>query len=290
MSIYRFVRVEEANHSIHRLCAAMGVARSAYHAWKAQTSHQQRVKDAGARVRVQAVFRAHRGLYGAPRVTAELRAQGERINRKRVARLMREQGLRAKQARTFRGCTTDSNHNDPVAPNRLKRNFRVYAPNRAIVGDVTYIPTRQGRVYLSILIDLYSRKVIGWAMDNSMRTELCLTALHRARPSRPGLKGAIHHTDRGLQYTSTVYQAALQQSGLVPGMSRKGNCWDNAVAESFFGTLKQELLPKRSWADLRTARKAVSHYIHHYYNPVRRHSTLSYLSPIEFEKTHSQAA
>ena len=201
-------------------------------------SHPQGVKDAGARVGVRAVFYTLRGLPGAPQVTTVLRVYLERINRKRMTRMIREQGLPARQARRYRGCTTDSNYNDPVALNRLKHNFRVCAPNRAIVGDVTYIPTRQGRVYLSILIDLYSRKVIGWAMDNSMRTELCLTALHRARPSRPGLKGAIHHTDRGLQYTSTVYLAALQRSGLVPSMSCKGNCWNNAVAESFFGTAR----------------------------------------------------
>lgn len=290
MSAYRFIRAEEANHSIHRLCAALGVARSAYHAWKAEKSHQSSEKDAGAKVRVRTVFREHRGLYGAPRVTAELRARGERINQKRVARLMREQGLRAKQARTFRGCTTDSKHDHPVAPNLLGRNFTVHARSQAVVGDITYLPTKQGWVYLAVLIDLFSRRVIGWAVDDTMRTELCLTALHRARMSRPDLHGAIHHTDRGVQYTSTAYQAALRQAGMVTSMSRKGNCWDNAVAESFFGTLKQELMPERPWADLQAARRAVSTYIHHYYNPVRRHSTLDYLSPVEFENNHQQAA
>lgn len=290
MSAYRFIFAEEAKHSIHRLCAAVGVARSAYHAWKAQKSHHQSDSDAGASIRVQTVFREHRGLYGAPRITAELRARGERINQKRVARLMREQGLRAKQARRFRGSTTDSNHNYPVAPNLLGRDFTADAPSQAIVGDITYLPTQRGWAYLAVLIDLYSRKVIGWAIDDTMRTELCLTALHRARLSRPRLSGAIHHSDRGVQYTSTAYQGALQQAGMITSMSRKGNCWDNAVAESFFGTLKQELMPERPWADLQTARKAVSAYIHHYYNPTRRHSTLDYLSPVAFENRHQQAA
>jgi putative transposase len=290
VSTYRFIHAEEANHSIHRLCSALEVARSAYQAWKAKKTHQQSKTDAGAGVRVKSVFREHRGLYGAPRITAELRAQGERINRKRVARLMREQGLRAKQGRSFRGCTTDSNHDHPVAPNLLKRDFRAEAPNRAIVGDITYLSTQRGWVYLAVLIDLYSRKVIGWAIDDTLRTDLCLAALHRAQVSRPDLRGAIHHTDRGVQYTSTAYQSALQQAGMVPSMSRKGNCWDNAVAESFFGTLKQELLPERPWADLQAAKNAVSSYIHHYYNPIRRHSTLDYLSPVEFENHHQQAA
>ena len=290
MTAYRFIRAEKANHSVRMMCQVLEVSRAAYQAWRAGNSHQPRPGNVALQVHIRALHRRHYGRYGAPRITAELRAQGQRVNRKRVARLMQEAGLEGRPRRRFRGSTTDSGHELPIAPNLLKRNFSAERPGMALVGDITYLATGEGWVYLAVLIDLFSRKVVGWAMDDSMHTALCLRALRRARAARGDLSGAIHHSDRGSQYASGAYQQALAELAMRPSMSRKGNCWDNAVAESFFGTLEQELVPTRPWRHLAEARKAVSTYIHSYYNAQRRHSTLGYLSPIEFENNHKLAA
>lgn len=282
MTAYRFIRSEEANHSIRLMCRVLKVVRSCFYTWRAGRTHSGR-EDVTARVHIRAIHRRHKGRYGAPRITAELRAQGLLVNHKRVARLMREEGLAGTPRRRFRGTTTDSAHQQPVAPNLLKREFTVEAPNIALVGDITYLPTELGWVYLAVLIDLYSRKVVGWALDTAIDTPLCLEALRRVVATRGPLRGAIHHTDRGCQYTSKAYTAAVEQAGMQQSMSRKGNCWDNAVAESFFGTLEQELVAEARWHDHHDARKAVSHYIHQYFNAERRHSTLGYLSPCDFE-------
>jgi transposase InsO family protein len=290
VTAYRFIQAEEANHSVRLMCRVLDVSRSAYNAWRSGCSHRPRPGNVALQVHIRAIHRRHRGRYGAPRVTAELRAQGLPVNRKRVARLMQEAGLEGRPRRRFRGATTDSAHELPVAPNLLQRDFSAERPGTALVGDITYLATQEGWVYLAVLIDLFSRKVVGWAMDDTMHTSLCLRALQRARAARGDLKGAIHHSDRGSQYASHVYQQALAEAGMRPSMSRKGNCWDNAVAESFFGTLEQELVPERPWRDLAETRSAVSAYIHGYYNAERRHSTLGYLSPVEFENNHQQAA
>lgn len=290
MTIHRFIRAEEANHSVRLMCRVLAVSRAAYHAWRAGSSHKPNPSEIALQVRIRAVHRRHQERYGAPRITAELRAQGERVNRKRVARLMRESGLKGRPRRVFRGTTTDSAHDLPVAPNLLQRDFSTTRPGEALVGDITYLPTQDGWVYLAVLIDLFSRKVVGWAMDDSMQTSLCLRALQRALAARGDLSGGIHHTDRGSQYASGAYRQALAEAGMRPSMSRKGNCWDNAVAESFFGTLEQELATEKPWKDLADARRAISDYIHCYYNPERLHSTLGYLSPNDFENQHHMAA
>lgn len=211
------------------------------------------------------------------------------VNRKRVARLMREHDIVGRPRRVFRGATTDSDHEEPIAPNLLARQFQTDAPNKAVVGDITYLRTQEGWAYLAVLIDLYSRKVVGWAMDTTMETSLCLRALQRMEATRGDLEGAIHHTDRGSQYASRAYRDAVAAKGMRQSMSRKGNCWDNAVAESFFGTLEQELVPETPWRDFHTARKAVSHYIHHDYNAERRHSTLGQRAPAQFEAQYLAA-
>lgn len=286
MSVYRFILVEEANHSVRRLCEVLGVTRSCFYAWR-RGDVRGGGRDTATLVHIRAIFAQHRGRYGSPRVTRELRAaQHLRVNRKRVARLMRADGLVARPRRAFRGGTTDSTHELPVAPNVLNRNFSASQPNKAIVGDITYLPTRAGWVFLAVLIDLYSRKVVGWAMDDNMETSLCTTAFQRMLATRGPMPGAVHHTDRGSQYASHAYRQELAKAGMVPSMSRKGNCWDNAVAESFFGTLEQELVPDEPWRGLSEAKQAVGHYIHAYYNAVRRHSTLGYVSPVEFESIH----
>ena len=268
------------------MCEVLKVSRSSYHEWRAGRTHQSSRESAKILVHIKAIHREHKGRYGAPRVTAELRAQGLVVNHKRVARLMREHSLVGRSRRAFRPTTTDSNHSQPVAPNLLDRNFSAAAPNKAIVGDITYLRTREGWSYLAVLIDLFSRKVVGWAIDQSMETSLCLRALQRMLATRGQLTGAIHHTDRGSQYTSRTYRNAAEEAGLQMSMSRKGNCYDNAVAESFFGTLKLEILAKTPWLNLAEARRAISEYIHPYYNPKRRHSTLSYVSPVEFERRY----
>ena len=285
MTAYRFIRSEEANHSVRLMCRVLKVVRSCYYAWRRGETHVR--QDEGRLVvHIKAIYRQHHGRYGSPRITAELQAQGFVVNRKRVARIMREHGLVGRARRKFRGGTTDSEHALPVAPNLLQRDFDTGAPNEAVVADITYLPTRQGWVYLAVLIDLFSRKVIGWAMDDTMKTELCLRALRRASATRQPVDGAIHHSDRGVQYASQAYRQALQELGFRQSMSRKGDCWDNAVAESFFGTLEQELVPDEPWRNLAAARSAVSTYIHGYYNAIRRHSKLGQVSPIDFEQQH----
>ena len=212
------------------------------------------------------------------------------MGHERVARLMREHGLSGTPKRRFRPTTTTTNPAARVAANILNRQFTATRPNQAWVGDITYLRTRSGWVYLAVLLDLFSRKVVGWSLQKHMQTELCLQALQQAVATRQPGTGLLHHTDRGSQYTSDDYGKNLEAIGAIPSMSRKGNCWDNAVAESFFGTLEQEEVRQGAdWADEDAARAAVSDYIHGFYNQRRRHSTLGQLSPVDFEAAHRDA-
>lgn len=289
MTTYRFILSEKANHSIRRMCKVLRVSRSAYNAWCKGDTHRGDASDAELLVHIKAIHRRHKGRYGAPRITAELRDEGIHANRKRVARVMSEHGIAGVPRRVFRGTTTDSDHDEPVAPNLLDRQFTTDAPNKVFVGDITYLRTQHGWVYLAVLIDLFSRKVVGWAMDETMHTSLCLRALERLVATRGDVTDAIHHSDRGSQYASKAYRDALADAGMRQSMSRKGNCWDNAVAESFFGTVEQELVPEVPWRDLSAARKAVSYYIHRYYNAKRRHSTLGQRAPVVVEAQYQAA-
>ncbi len=287
MSAYRFILGEKAVWSSRAMCRALRVSRAAYHAWAARPATEKTAADALLRVHIKATHRRSRGTYGVPRMTVELRAEGHAVGRTRVARLMGELGLQGTPRRRFRGNTTDSDHTDRVAENLLGRRFAVAEPNTAWVGDITYLPTKEGWVYLAVLLDLFSRKVVGWALRSHMRTELCLSALQQAVATRAPAPGLLQHTDRGSQYTSDDYQDVLQAIGATPSMSRKGNCWDNAVAESFFGTMEQELvIPEGPWRDEAEARRAVGDYIHGFYNHRRRHSTLGYVSPVDYEAAH----
>jgi transposase InsO family protein len=225
-----------------------------------------------------------RRTYGSPRVHAELKALDVNISQKRVARLMRQNGLAARRRRRFLPKTTDSNHQYPVADNVLARDFARSAPNRAWVGDITYVPTGEGWLYLAVLLDLYSRRVVGWAMSDRIDRQLVLDALkmavtHRGVPS----EGVLHHSDRGSQYASIDYRNALENFGFQSSMSRKGNCWDNAVSESFFATLKVELIHRHRYVTRAAARRSIFEYIEVFYNRQRRHSTLGYVSPSQFE-------
>jgi transposase InsO family protein len=238
---------------------------------------------------ISAVHRGSRATYGSPRVHAELQAQGHTVSRNRVARLMRLEGLQARRKRRFR-TTTDSRHNLPIAPNELARDFEVGAPNVAWVTDITYVWTREGWLYLAALLDLFSRRVVGWATSDSLSTQLALNALAMALRARRPPEGMIHHSDRGCQYASNDYRQALAAAGIRPSMSRKGDCWDNAVAESFFSTIKAELIHDTDFLDRKSAAAVIDEYIRVFYNHQRRHSHNGYLSPVAFElKAHIAA-
>lgn len=292
MTAYRFVDAEKAVWPVRVICRALRVSRSAYYEWKQARTTEKAAEDAVLSVHIKAIHRRSRGTYGVPRVLVDLRAEGHLVGKDRVARLMRLQGLAGTPKRRFRPTTTDSDHTDRVAKNLLDRQFTFLAPNRAWVGDITYLPTKAGWVYLAVLLDLFSRKVVGWSLQKHMQTELCLQALSRAIATRQPGAGLLHHSDRGSQYTSADYQRALGAIGATPSMSRKGNCWDNAVAESFFGTLEQELVLQQEevWGDENAARSAVGDYIHGFYNQRRRHSTLGQFSPVDFEAAYRAQA
>jgi putative transposase len=224
-----------------------------------------------------------RGSYGSPTIHAELKADGMRIGRKRVARLMKLRQIQSKKRRAFR-VTTLSSHSYPVAANVLNRQFTAAAPNSAWAADITYFSTREGWLYLAVVLDLFSRRVVGWSMSQWIDAALVIDALRMAVDQRKPQPGLIVHTDRGSQYACNEYRAYIAAYGIVPSMSRKRDCWDNAVAESFFATLKLELKPDRIWASRAEARMAIFEYIEGWYNRTRRHSTLGYLSPAQFEE------
>lgn len=219
---------------------------------------------------------------GSPRVHAELRTKGFHVSKKRVERLMRERSLQARQKRRFH-CTTNSKHAMPIAPNRLSRDFTANAPNRAWVSDVTHIPTDEGWLYLAAIVDLFSRRVVGYAMSAHNDRELVLEALKRALRARKPACGLVHHSDRGSPYASEEYRSVLHRSGIEASMSRVGDCWDNAVAESFFATLKVELCDGLKYESRQAAQASIRDYLEAFYNDVRRHSHLGYVSPVEFE-------
>ena len=286
---FAFILREKAHFPVRCLCTVLEVTRSGFYAWcarpvAARTQDTQRLA-----VEVAAIHAASKQRYGSPRVHQELQAQGRTVGRHRVARLMQQQGLHARKKRRFQ-TTTDSRHGLPVAANVLDRQFTVTAPDTAWVTDITYLWTREGWLYLAVILDLFSRRVVGWSMSESITRQLTLDALEAALGQRTPPPGLLHHSDRGSQYASGDYQALLDAHGLVGSMSRRGNCWDNAVAESFFSTLKIELVYPADWATRAAARAAVFEYLEVFYNGQRRHSSLGYLSPVAFEQRHEEKA
>jgi len=279
---FAFILVERANHGIVILCRVLEVSRSGFYSWRGRPASATHKANARMTTEISAVHRGSRATYGSPRVHAELRAQGHAVSRNRVARLMRLEGLQARRKRRFR-TTTDSRHNLPIAPNELSRHFEVSAPNVAWVTDITYVWTREGWLYLAALLDLFSRRVVGWATSDSLSRQLALDALAVALRARRPPEGLIHHSDRGSQYASDDYRQALAEVGIRASMSRKGDCWDNAVAESFFSTIKAELIQDADFLDRNSASAAIDEYIHVFYNHQRRHSHNGYLSPVAFE-------
>lgn len=280
--MFRLIHAERAQFPVAMSCRILGVSRSGYYRWLDAKPSRQAKSDARLSAEVKAIHREHVGRYGSPRVQRELAARGHRVSRKRVARLMRQQGLRGRVPRRFRR-TTNSRHGFRIAPNLLARNFSAAAPNTAWVGDITYVPTSDGWLYLAVLIDLFSRRVVGWAMSDRIDTELALKALQMAANQRQPRPGLLHHTDRDCRYASAEYQLALRRLGMVTSMSGKADCWDNAVAESFFATLEKELLSTAPLSSRAQTRRLVADYIDCYYNSIRRHSTMGFVSPLERE-------
>lgn len=279
---YAFIDAEKAQWPVDVQCDALGVSRSGYYAWNGRPAAPRAEQDEELVDEIKAAYEAGRGTYGSPRVHRELRAKGRRIGKKRVERLMRQHGIAARRKRRFRR-TTDSNHSHPIAPNVLDRNFEVELPNTAWVTDVTYVWTHEGWLYLAVILDLFSRRVVGWAVSANNDRALALGALDRAVSARTPAEGLVHHSDRGSVYASDDYGEGLTKIGAIKSMSRKGDCWDNAVAESFFATIKGEMIDHEDYLTRSAAIAAIADYIDGFYNPCRRHSAIDYVSPIEFE-------
>lgn len=291
---YAAIAAHQSEFSVSLMCRVLGVSRSGFYAWAEREPSGRAREDQRLLLEIRSIHRASQETYGSPRVHAELREKGERCGRSRVERLMRKDGLAARVRRRFR-VTTNSNHGHPIAPNLLERRFgvdEVAGPDQVWVGDITYVPTREGWLYLAVVIDLATRLVVGWSMKSTLHTSLTLDALRMALWRRRPEAGLICHSDRGVQYACGEYQAALAQEQIRCSMSRKGDCWDNAVAESFFATLEWELIERADWHTRREAEREIFNYIEVWYNRQRRHSTLGYLSPANYEAqlTHSGKA
>jgi putative transposase len=290
---YEFILVQKATYSVAMLCRVLQVSRSAFYASIGRRPARRVRSDTELVTRIRAIHQASRGTYGSPRVHRSLREENRRVGCKRVARLMRAQGLYGRRPK--RWCnTTDSSHAEPVAANILDRQFSPSAPNCVWAADITYVWTAEGWLYLAVVLDLFARRVVGWAMANHLRAELAIDALMMALGRRCPPGTLVHHSDRGTQYASEAYQRVLRTQGIQCSMSRRANCWDNAVAESFFATLKIELIDRCSWATRRQAREAVIEYMEVFYNAHRLHSSLGYRAPNDCEKefmlTAAQAA
>ena len=244
---------------------------------------QRQIENEMIDAEIREIYDGSKGRYGSPKITIELQERGRKVDKNRVARRMREAGLRSKIRRKYR-VTTDSKHQFPVAPNLLARNFTAEVPDKVWVSDITYLATRSGWLYLTVIIDLFSRMVVGWALSSSLSHEMVVAALKRAvRKRHPG-KGLVFHSDRGVQYACTDFRKELSEHGFIQSMSRKGNCWDNAVAESFFGIMKTELVYHEKYEGHQDTLHSIFEYIEAFYNRERRHSTLGYLCPVEYEK------
>jgi putative transposase len=285
VSAFRLIEVEKARHSVPVLCRLLGVSRSGYYAWRRRPLSERARFDAVLLEKIETIHRNSRATYGAPRIHAELRAIGIRCGKKRVvARLMQRASLRG----CLRGRRMRITHclalQQTSAPDLVGRNFSTEAPDKPWVADITYVRSGEGFLYLAFILDACSRRVVGWSMATHLRTELVVDALRMAIARRKPAPGLVHHSDRGVQYTSLSFGKHLENEGLVPSMGRVGSAYDNALAESFVATLKTELLYRNSWPTRQTARTAIFEYIEGFYNNRRRHSALGYLSPAEFEE------
>jgi putative transposase len=279
--------------TLRLMCRVLQVSPSGYYAWRRRSPSLHAIADEALMVNVWTSYAASDATYGAPRVHRDLQDQGMAVGQKRVARLMREHGLVGRSPRRRRVETTDSEHDQPIAPNLLARQFDVTGVagvNRVWVSDITYVPTGEGWLFLAVVLDLASRRVVGWAMRETLHAELATSALQMAVDARQPDAGLLHHSDRGVHYACREYRALLAAHGIQASMSRRGDCWDNAVAESFFSTLEWELIARSTWPTRDDARVAIFRFIESWYNRRRRHSTLGYVSPAAYEAQLQRAA
>jgi len=280
---YKFIETHRDQYPTSLMCRVLAVARSGYYEWRKQPLSARKMADLLLLMHIRDIFAESRKTYGSCRIQAVLAEQGLRCSRKRVARLMRQDNLRPKTVRAFKVVTTDSNHKLPVAPNRLNQHFRAEQSDQTWLTDITYVPTAEGWLYLAVVLDLYSRRIVGWAMSDSLHRQLVIEALQMALTTRQPAPGLLHHSDRGSQYASDDYQSLLTKAQMVGSMSRKGNCYDNAPVESFFGTLKTELVFHRQYETWAEARLDIFEYIEVFYNRLRHHSALGFKTPSNFE-------
>ena len=279
---YWVIREYAQKYSIEEMCRILQISRSSYYEWLKRNESRHASKDRELKEKIRAIFKKYKKRFGSPRIHGELHDLGIRCSKKRVERLMREMGIKARHKRQFK-VTTHSNHHYPVAPNLLNRQFKVDVPNRVWTADITYIRTMEGWLYLAAVMDLYSRKIVGWAMSETMTADLAITALKMAIQRRRPASGLLHHSDRGVQYASHSYQKVLKSNGMICSMSRKGNCWDNAPTESFFSTLKTECIDDKIYLTRAQAKREIFEYIEIDYNRMRRHSAIGGMTPENFE-------
>ena len=281
---FRFIADHQEEWPVRMMCEVLGVSPAGYYAWRPRPESARAAANRRLLADVRRVQVQHQGRYGSPRIHAALRAEGRGVSRGRIERLMRQHGIRAAASRRFRPVTTDSRHGLPVAPNLLEQRFVASAPNQVWLADLTYVPTGEGWLYLAAVLDLATRKIVGWAMRDHLRTELAAAALVMATQRQRPAPGLVHHSDRGSQYAAGQYRQLLAKAGMKASMSRTGNCYDNAPMESFFHTLKVELVHQRRWATRDEARRDLFSYVEGYYNRQRMHSALGYLSPEQAER------
>jgi putative transposase len=286
---FAFIHAEKASFPIASLCRLLGVTRQGYYAFVRRPASARVGREQALRERVQTLHAESRGTYGSPRLHAALRREGLRVSKRRIESALRSLGLQGRSRRRWR-TTTRANPAHPVVGNSLARDFSASRPNERWVTDISYVWTDEGWCYLAVILDLFSRAVVGWALDTTLSTTLPLAALDMAIRRRRPAAGLLHHSDRGCQYTSAEYRAALAELGVTVSMSRKGNCWDNAVAESFFATLKGELVYRRKWSTRFELRAATFEYIEVFYNRRRLHSSIGYKTPAELESAYALAA
>ena len=276
------MRDHEEEFSVVSMCRALEIGRSGYYAWRDRGESRRDRANRHLLSEIRMVYDKFRGVYGSPRVTGELHSRGISCGENRVARVMRANGIRAKTVKKYR-VTTDSSHRFPVAPNRLDRQFTVAGPNLVWASDITYIGTAEGWLYLAVILDLWSRRVVGWSMGARIDRHLTVAALRQALARRGAGPSLMHHSDQGKQYAADDYQKLLKAHGITCSMSRRGNCWDNAPVESFFATLEKELLIQERFRTRAEARAHLFDYIEIFYNRERRHSSLGNISPVDFE-------
>jgi transposase InsO family protein len=283
---YGFIESERSEFSVERMCQAFKVSRSGFYGWKRQNDHGKRKKEDQKLLEViKESYKESRGTYGSPRMTIDVQEKGLPCGENRVARLMKKNNIAAKTRKKFKA-TTQSKHHFPVAPNLLNRNFSASAPNQVWLSDLTYVWTEEGWLYLAVVLDVFNRQIVGWGMGDRLTADLVLRAFHQAVGMRHPAPGLIFHSDRGVQYACSEFRKVLQENKMIQSMSGKGNCYDNAMMESFFHTLKIELIYFRKYLTRLVAKGEIFEYIGVFYNRIRRHSSLGYRSPHAFEQQY----